>query len=95
MNIRLDPPPVPPLSPAERARLRNRVMDRVQPERHGSRRSWVAPVVGVGAVAAVVPGTLVITNRPPDEPGIAGMPAAAATPTRAASTDAPPVTPPA
>jgi hypothetical protein len=49
-------------------------MDRVQPERHRSRRSWVAPLVGVGAVTAVVAATLVITNRPQADPGVAGTP---------------------
>lgn len=82
MNTKHEPPPVPPLDPARRAQLRNRVMDKSRPTGHRPARRWIAPVVGVGAVAAVVAGTLVITNRPPDEPGAAGT-ATAATPTAA------------
>lgn len=77
MNTQLEPPRVPPLSPAERSRLRNQVMDRSRPGDHRAGRRWIAPVVAVGSVAAVVAGTLVITNRPLDDPGVA----TAATPT--------------
>ncbi|WUJ69962.1 hypothetical protein OG809_33300 [Kribbella soli] len=80
MNLRLDPPPVPPLDPARRAQLRKRVMDKSRPLGHRPARRWIAPAVGAVAVAAVVAGTLVITNRPPADPGVAG-PATAATPT--------------
>ncbi|WP_328999972.1 hypothetical protein OHA18_36735 [Kribbella sp. NBC_00709] len=82
MNLRLDPPTVPPLDPARRAQLRNRVMDKSRPTGHRPARRWIAPVVGVGAVAAVVAGTLVVTNRPSSDPGVAGV-ATAATPTAA------------
>jgi hypothetical protein len=82
MNTELEPPRVPPLSPAERARLRNQVMDRARPTENRPSRRMIAPVVAVGAVAAAVAGTLVITNRPPADPGVAG-PATAATPTTA------------
>ncbi|MFI5694898.1 hypothetical protein ACIA58_23790 [Kribbella sp. NPDC051586] len=81
MNTQLEPPRVPPLSAAERARLRNQVMDRARPAEHRPSRRMIAPVVAVGAVAAAVAGTLVITNRPPADPGVAGS-ATAATPTR-------------
>jgi len=80
MNLRLDPPPVPPLDPARRAQLRKRVMDKSRPLGHRPARRWIAPAVGAVAVAGVVAGTLVITNRPPADPGVAG-PATAATPT--------------
>jgi hypothetical protein len=72
MNTRLDPPPVRPLTAAERARLRNRIMDQTRPAVRRPARRWIAPVVGVGAVAAVVAGTLVVTNRPSDDSGVAG-----------------------
>jgi hypothetical protein len=77
MNTDLEPPRVPPLSPAERTRLRRQVMDRTRPTEHRSSRRVIAPVVAVGAVAATVAGTLVITNRPPAEPGVAGPTTAA------------------
>jgi|tagenome__1003787_1003787.scaffolds.fasta_scaffold20920449_3 hypothetical protein len=82
MNVRLDPPPVPRLSPAERSRLRNRVMDKSRPADHRPVRRWIAPVAAVGAVAAVVAATLVITDKPSDDPGVAGT-ATAATSTAA------------
>ena len=81
MNIQLDPPPVPPLTSSQRSKLRNRVMDKSMPGRDRSTRRWVAPVVAVAAVAAVVAGTLVITGRPSSDPGVAGTPAQ--TPTQA------------
>ncbi len=81
MNIRLDPPPVPPLTSSQRSQLRNRVMDKSRPTRDQSTRRWVAPVVAVAAVAAVVAGTLVITGKPSSDPGVAGTPAQ--TPTQA------------
>jgi hypothetical protein len=77
MNIKLDPPPVPPLTSSQRSRLRNRVMDKSMPGRDRSTRRWVAPVVAVGAVAAVVAGTLVITSKPSSDPGVAAPPAPA------------------
>lgn len=82
MNTQLEPPRVPPLSAAERSRLRNQVMERSRPTRHRPSRRWIAPVVAVGAVAAVVAGTLIIANRPSDDPGVAGT-TAAVTPTAA------------
>jgi hypothetical protein len=65
MNIQLDPPPVPALSPSQRARLRNRVMDQSVPVRRPSRR-WAAPVIAVAAVGAIVAGTLAISNQGPE-----------------------------
>ncbi len=75
MNIQLDPPPVPPLTSSQRSRLRNRVMAKSRPTGDHSTRRWVAPVAAVGAVAAVVAGTLVITGEPSSDPGVAGTPA--------------------
>jgi len=75
MNLQLDPPPVPPLNSSQRSRLRNRVMDKSRPTDDQSTRRWIAPVVAVGAVAAVVAGTLVITGKPSSDPGVAGTPA--------------------
>jgi hypothetical protein len=74
MNTRLDPPPVRPLTAAERSRLRNRIMDQTRPAVRRPARRWIAPVVGVGAVAAVVAGTLVVTNPPSDDSGVAVTP---------------------
>jgi hypothetical protein len=75
MNIQLDPPPVSPLSPSQRARLRNRVMDQSAPVGRPSRR-WAAPAIAVAAVSAVVAGTLVISNQisapVPGSPPVAG-----------------------
>ncbi|NIK59364.1 hypothetical protein [Kribbella shirazensis] len=82
MNTRLDPPPVAPLTAAERSRLRSRVMDKTRPATPRPIRRWIAPAVGVAAVAAVVAGTLVVTNRPSDDSGVTGT-ATAATPTAA------------
>jgi hypothetical protein len=81
MNMQLDPPTVPPLDPARRAQLRNRIMDKSRPTGHHPARRWIAPAVSVAAVAAVVAGTLVVSNRPSDGPAVAGT-ATAATPTR-------------
>jgi hypothetical protein len=75
MNTQLDPPTVPPLSAAERSRLRNRVMDKVRPAPHHPARRWIAPAVGVAAVATVVAGTLVVTGNRSADPGVAGKPA--------------------
>ncbi|WP_327635060.1 hypothetical protein OHB24_34425 [Kribbella sp. NBC_00482] len=81
MNTELEPPRVPPLDPARRAELRSRVMDKSRPTGHHPARRWIAPAVSVAAVAAVVAGTLIVSNRPSDGPAVAG-PATAATPTR-------------
>jgi hypothetical protein len=75
MNIQLDPPKVSPLTSSQRSRLRNRVMDKSTPGRDHSTRRWVAPVVAMAAVAAVVAGTLVVTNKHSTDPGVAGTPA--------------------
>ncbi|GAA0585007.1 hypothetical protein HPO96_10175 [Kribbella sandramycini] len=68
MNTRLDPPPVPPLPPAERDRIRRRVMTKSRPTTGTPIRRWV-PAVAVGAVAAVAVGGVVIgrlnTASPP------------------------------
>jgi hypothetical protein len=72
MTTDLEPPRVPPLTTAERSRLRNQLMDRTRPSTGHQARRWIAPVVGVGAVAAVVAGTLVVTGRPSASPGVAG-----------------------
>ena len=50
MNIRLDPPPVPPLDPARRAQLRNRIMDKSRPAGHHRAPRWIAPAVSVAGV---------------------------------------------
>ncbi|GAA2829299.1 hypothetical protein [Kribbella solani] len=71
MTTDLEPPRVPPLTAAERARLRNRLMERARPTNRRPLARWAAPVVGVGAVAAVVAGTLVVTSQSPDA-GVAG-----------------------
>ncbi|MFF0267782.1 hypothetical protein [Kribbella sp. NPDC004536] len=76
MNTDLEPPRVPPLSAAERARMRNQLMDRTRPAARHSVRRWAAPVVGVAAVGAVVAGTLVVTHKPPDDTAPAGTTAA-------------------
>ena len=72
MNTDLEPPRVPPLTAAEHARLRNQLMDKTQPARRRPARHWAAPMIAVGAVAAVVAGTLVVTNGSPDDAGVAG-----------------------
>jgi hypothetical protein len=82
MNAQLEPPRVPPLSAAERARLRHRVMDKTRPAAPRPARRRIAPVVGVAVVTAVVAGTLVVTNRPSADSGVAST-TAAATPTAA------------
>ncbi|TDO52133.1 hypothetical protein EV651_118155 [Kribbella sp. VKM Ac-2571] len=82
MNTELEPPPVAPLTTAERARLRNRVMDKTRPAGPHPARRWIAPAVGVAAITAVAAGTLVVTNRPSDDSGVAGR-ATAAAPTAA------------
>ncbi|MEV6271966.1 hypothetical protein AB0L64_32690 [Kribbella sp. NPDC051936] len=72
MNTDLEPPRVPPLTAAEHARLRNRVLDKARPAAHRPARRWVAPAVGVGAVAAVVAGTLAVANNSSDDASVAG-----------------------
>jgi hypothetical protein len=58
-------------------------MDKSRPTRDHSTRRWIAPLVAVGSVAAVVAGTLVITGKPSSDPGVAGTPARpAVTPAR-------------
>lgn len=86
MNVRLDPPSVPPLRPAERALLRRRVMAASAPAVR-TRRRWAAPLVAVAAVGAVITGTLVAVDqlRPAEPP--------AATPPPASSIDRGPLTP--
>lgn len=74
MNTQLNPPPVPPLDPSKRSRLRNRVMDQATPTTGRSAWRWGAPVVAIGGVAAVVAGTLVVTDKPTADPGFAGRP---------------------
>ncbi|MFD7155432.1 hypothetical protein ACFV9C_12580 [Kribbella sp. NPDC059898] len=72
MTLDLEPPRVPPLTTAERSRMRNQLMDRARPATRHPARRWIAPVVSVGAVAAVVAGTLAVTQKSPDT-GVAGM----------------------
>lgn len=72
MNTELEPPRVPPLSTAERARMRNRLMERTRPGTRHPARHWVAPLVGVAAVGAVVAATLVLTDKPSTDAGVAG-----------------------
>jgi hypothetical protein len=69
MNTQVTPPTIPPLSPSQRSRLRNRVMDQVNPQ-HSATRRWAAPVIAVGAVAAVVAGTIALTNGDQGAPGV-------------------------
>ncbi|MGZ0145441.1 hypothetical protein ACXJJ3_00105 [Kribbella sp. WER1] len=72
MTTKLDPPTVPPLPAAQRARLRNQVMAKT--ERKTARRRWLAPLVATAAVSAVVAGSLVFLQRPSDggDPAVAG-----------------------
>lgn len=91
MNLRLDPPPVPPLSAAERSRMRNQLMDNTRPATHRPARRWVAPVIGVGAVAAVVAGTLVVTQKSPEDAGAAGTSKPLASPEAKVGVDLGPV----
>ncbi|MFF0342929.1 hypothetical protein [Kribbella sp. NPDC004875] len=72
MNTELEPPRVPPLTAAERSRMRNQLMERTRPGTRRPARHWVAPLVGVAAVGAVVAGTLVVTHKSPDHAGVAG-----------------------
>jgi len=72
MNTELEPPRVPPLSAAEHARMRNQLMDETRPAARRPVRRWVAPGIGVGAVAAVVAGALVVANKSSDDAGVAG-----------------------
>ncbi|MFI5707210.1 hypothetical protein [Kribbella sp. NPDC051620] len=62
MNLKLDPPQVPPLSPSTRSRLRNNVMERTAPVSRPSHR-WAAPAITAAAVAAVLAGTLVAVDQ--------------------------------
>jgi hypothetical protein len=72
MTIKLDPPPVPPLSAEQRTRLRHRVMQ--SPVRRAPRR-WAVPVAAVAAVAAVIAGTTLAGQRGVDTaPPITNMP---------------------
>ncbi|GAA0946293.1 hypothetical protein GCM10009554_41950 [Kribbella koreensis] len=89
MNTRLEPPRVPPLSPAQRSRLRNRVMDTNRPPSKGIRR-WAVPALAVAATFAVVAGTLVAVDQhsgsskpdvpPAGDPGIVNRDLGPATP---------------
>ncbi|TCC32726.1 hypothetical protein [Kribbella speibonae] len=72
MNTQLEPPRVPPMSAAERSRIRNQLMDKTRPAPQRPARHRIAPVVGVAAVAAVVAGTLVVTHQSPSDVGAAG-----------------------
>ncbi|MEU8223131.1 hypothetical protein [Kribbella sp. NPDC048915] len=89
MNTRLEPPKIPPLTAGERARLRNRVMDKTRPAAVTSRSLGrrLAPVAGVVAVGAVVAGTLVVTNKPSGDTGTPVAGPSSATPTLKASVD--------
>ncbi|MEU0091248.1 hypothetical protein [Kribbella sp. NPDC006257] len=60
MTTRLDPPPIPPLSVEQRARLRRRVMQ--SPVRR-TPRPWAVPVAAVTAVAAVIAGATLISHQ--------------------------------
>ncbi|MGW7683026.1 hypothetical protein ACWGID_19990 [Kribbella sp. NPDC054772] len=89
MNTELEPPRVPPLTAAEHARMRNQLMERARPDTRRPAPHRVAPVVGVAAVAAVVAGTLVITQKSPDHAGVAGTSTPVAAPTLAYGTAKP------
>ncbi len=62
MTTRLDPPPVPPLSPTQHDRLRRQVMTRTRPAGGTTARRWV-PAVAVVAVAAVAVGISQLPER--------------------------------
>jgi hypothetical protein len=79
------------MTPAERSRLRNQVMDRTRSAEHRPGRRWIAPAIAVGAVAAVVAGTLVVTQKSPDDAGVAGTSAGQATPEAKVGVDLGPV----
>ncbi len=49
-------------------------MDQASPTAGRSAWRWAAPVVAIGGVAAVVAGTLVVTNNPTADPGVTGKP---------------------
>jgi hypothetical protein len=91
MNTQLEPPRVPPLSATERARMRNQLMDDTRPGMHRPVRRWLAPVIGVGAVAAVVAGTLVVTQKASDDTGAAGTSTPLASPEAKVGVDLGPV----
>ncbi|MFK4085086.1 hypothetical protein ACI2LF_13315 [Kribbella sp. NPDC020789] len=63
MSTDLDPPAVPPLTPGQRDRLRRQILQRSRPR---ARRTpgWAAPLVAVGAVTAIVAGTLAVIQHP-------------------------------
>lgn len=67
MSTKLDPPRVLPLTPTQHARLRKNVMTRTRP---AAARSWLVPLVAVGAVAAVVAGSITVLNRPAHDDGL-------------------------
>ena len=87
MTIKLDPPPVPPLTPSQRAHLRDQVM---QPAVRRTPRRWVVPVAAVAAVGAIIAGATLaghwgtqtappVTNTPvPDATKVDAGPASAA-----------------
>lgn len=76
MNTRLEPPPVPPLSPSQRSRLRNRVLDGAGTQPVSHYRRWTVPAVAVAAVGAVIGGTLLAGSQAggpaPGTPPVAG-----------------------
>ena len=73
MNTQLEPPPVPPLTTSQRARLRNQVMDGAAPPSVRRSHRWTVPAISVAATALVVAGALVIGNQVPD-PGSGNPP---------------------
>ncbi|WP_371402543.1 hypothetical protein OHA10_32210 [Kribbella sp. NBC_00662] len=66
-------------------------MDRSRPADHRSGRRWIAPVVAVGAIAAVVAGTLVVTQKSPDDTGAAGTSTPLASPEAKVGVDLGPI----
>jgi hypothetical protein len=76
VNLKLDPPQVPPLSPSTRSRLRTKVMERTSPGSRPAHR-WAGPAITATAVAAVLAGTLVSVDHysgpsRPDVPAAGG-----------------------
>jgi hypothetical protein len=84
MTTRLDPPPIPPLSPAQHDRLRRQLMARTRPAHGTTARRWV-PAVAVVAVAAVAVGVSRLDDVRGSVPPVAGS-SATPSPTAASST---------
>ncbi|TDD58671.1 hypothetical protein E1263_18360 [Kribbella antibiotica] len=66
MNTDLEPPTVPAMTPDQHDRLRRQLLQKTRP---AVRRTpaWAAPLVAVGAVAAIVAGTIAVVQHPQGE----------------------------